>query len=214
MTRVLRELIDEVRFTKNQKSTGRYSDKRLELFFNSAQREIQRTIFLSNPENDTLSEQATVTIVGGQESYDLPEDIYSVNSVNAVLLVRNDGGKPIPLRKLTYKERNKERGYIIFKNKLLVSPVPQSADSSLLVNYQRKLPNFDGMESSSELPESCEDYLMLFVERKIDYCESSSDISTSQIFTQTEKAEIAELFSEVNQDTSYPPIVDDTYISR
>lgn len=213
-TRALSLLIDEVRFTKDQKSTGRYSDSRLMKFFNSAQREIQRTVFLSNPENDTFSEQVTIQMVAGQESYDLPSDIYNTNSVNAVLMVQSDGGRPHPLRKLTYKERTKQRGYIIFKNKILITPIPSDGNASILLNYTKKLVDFESVTDCSELPESCEEYLMHYVERKIDYCESSTDITSSNIFTANEKAEIGELFAETNQDTSYPPIVDNTYISR
>jgi hypothetical protein len=114
---------------------------------------------------------------------------------------------------LTYKERNKERGYIIFKNKLLISPVPKTGGTVILVSYQRKLPDFSSMEDYSELPESCEEYLMAYVERKIDYCESSTDIASSALLTDDEKMAIRELFSEVNQDTSYPPITNRTYTS-
>ena len=62
--------------------------------------------------------------------------------------------------------------------------------------------------SHSELEDSLEPYLTLFVEKKIFYINSSKDIGNADIFTKEEKQDIIMLFSKIDTDVKYPAIVD------
>jgi hypothetical protein len=215
------DLIEEVRLTANKPDQDRFSDEVLIRFFNSAQRYIQKEIFLANPENNYFDKQFEIQLNDAQEVYrisDYVSDAWARNSISGVLRVRSDAGVSTrgvkPLRKLTWKERNQGYGYYVFDGFIGVIPIPKaSADSTLLVAYQARIPNLVDCESISELPTFCEEYLMLFVERKIQYADSSTDRGAAIFFTQEEREQMREVFAELNRDTSYPPMTDDSYVN-
>jgi len=68
--------------------------------------------------------------------------------------------------------------------------------------------------TNSQLPVECEKYLTIFAERMVHYINSSrQDMATADMFSEKEKSDIADLFSDNESDTKYPPIVDDTYLN-
>jgi hypothetical protein len=215
------ELIEEVRLTANKPDQDRFSDEVLIRFFNSAQRYIQKEVFLANPENNYFDKQFEIPLVDGQEVYlisDYVTDAWAKNSISGVLRVRSDGSSSSrglkPLRKLTWKERNSGYGYYVFNGFIGVSPIPRaSSDRTLLVAYQARIPDLVNSSSVSELPTFCEDYLMLFVERKIQYADSSTERGAAIFFSQEEREQMREVFAELNGDASFPPITDDSYVN-
>jgi len=216
--RVLSELIEEVRFNTNNTDINRFSDAVLIRFFNSAQRHIQREIFLANPENNIFNKQKEINLVDGTESYKLPSNIWGYNSVASAALSSSTStrsGKNFkPLKKLTYKERARGYGYIIYNKRILLTPIPTAVSSNVLIlNYQAKLDNLEKVTDESELPDVVEEYFMAYVERKIQYVDSSNDFTNANFLTKEEKLAIKELFAENNQDVQYPPIVDDSYVT-
>jgi len=213
-TRELSKLIDEVRFNANCTDTNRYSDDRLILFFNSAQRQLQKVIFNSNPTNSPFQEMASLTLQPNVNSYELPDDMFAVASVRNVTPINFNGKATNSLRKMTEKERNSQRGYYLMKNFIHFAPSSLGNEySTIAITYDKVLEEITSVSDTIELPATCEDFLMAFVERKINYVDSSKDISNSQIFTAEEKEEIVAMFKEDIKDIEYPPIVDETYLN-
>lgn len=213
-TRKLSKLIDEVRFNTNCTDTNRFSDARLLLFFNSAQRQIQKIIYNSNPTNSPFQEQIALTLQPNVNSYELPDDIFAVASVRNVTPINFNGKATNSLKKMSEKERNSQRGYYLIKNFIHFAPSTLPNEySTVAVTYDKALDEIKQTSATIELPATCEDYLMAFVERKINYVDSSKDISNSQIFTAEEKEELVAMFKEDIKDIKYPPIVDETYLN-
>lgn len=68
--------------------------------------------------------------------------------------------------------------------------------------------------TNSFLPVECEKYLTIFAQRMIHYINSSrQDMDAATVFTAQEKSDIMELFADADNDVSYPPIVDSTYLN-
>ena len=68
--------------------------------------------------------------------------------------------------------------------------------------------------TNSELPDACEKYLTIYVERFVHYVNSSrGDLQAASVFTSEEKDSIVELFTHNENDTLYPGIVDNTYLN-
>ena len=196
-TRKLSKLIDEVRFNTNCTDTNRFSDARLLLFFNSAQRQIQKIIYNSNPTNSPFQEQVGLTLQNNVSSYELPDDIFAVASVRNVTPINFNGKATVPLKRISEKERNSQRGYYLIKNFIHFAPSTLPAEfSTVAVTYDKALEEIVTATVTIEIPGTCEDFLMAFVERKINYVDSSKDIANSQIFTKEEKEELESMFKE------------------
>lgn len=67
--------------------------------------------------------------------------------------------------------------------------------------------------SHSELLEECEELLISYVDRKIQKVDSSSDLASSTLFTEEDKAVIESMVSENFKDSIYPAIVDTDYLN-
>lgn len=210
--RTLRELIDEVKFTANINRSTRYTDDILINYFNSAQRSIQRIIFNSNPEGYPFAAETTITVNGTTNEYELPNDVLVSGSVIDVSPILGDGSLAKPLKKVDLKERSNSIGYVIKGNKLIFTPIFAIRNyGEVFVTYSQIVPRMESVNDSPSLPEACEEWLMLYVERKIAYADSSSDVRTSGIFTEEERGDISELFADKSSDISYPVISSDIY---
>lgn len=64
----------------------------------------------------------------------------------------------------------------------------------------------------SELPEFCEKFMLIYVERKIQAIESSSDLSSVNMFTNEEAQAIGDIFATGSMDAMYPPITNTDYL--
>lgn len=210
--RTLQELITEVRFTANINRSTRYTDEVLINFFNSAQRSIQRIIHNANPEGYPFAAETTININGTTNEYSLPSDVLVSGSVIDVSPVLGDGSLGKPLKKVDLKERANSIGYVIKGNSLIFTPIFALRNyREVLVTYSKIVGRMENVTDSPELPEACEEWLMLYVERKIAYADSSSDVRAAGIFTEEERGDIAELFADKSSDIAYPVISSDVY---
>jgi hypothetical protein len=60
----------------------------------------------------------------------------------------------------------------------------------------------------SQLPDECEKYLIIALERMIQYRQSSSDINTSSLFSNEELSAIREVFEDNSYDDAKPPVTE------
>ena len=201
--RTISEMISDVRFATNENDTNRFPDAKLLKFFNDAQDQIEALINISNFENSPLDKFYTISTTGA-DSYTLPTDIYSWNSVSGVYF--KDGYK-IPKG---YKGQNTTNGYYyIVGNKLYLIPKLNGVD--IEVQYKPKLARLTTTADTPSLPSMCDAFMTSFVERKIQAINSSSDVSNSNVFTEEEKNIIIEIFSQNNDDTTEIMEVRDTH---
>ena len=99
-------------------------------------------------------------------------------------------------------------GYDTNTGKITLSAAPSAsvlADDYVLIGKNST--------TNPQLPDSVEPFLTRFVERSVFYINSSKDIQNSDIFSEREKDDIIMLFSKIDKDTKYPPIVDNTYLN-
>ena len=213
-TRTLADLIDEVRFSTNNTDTVRYTDDRLIKFFNSAQRYVQKVVYNSNPSGGVFTTEQVLAIVPNQSEYDLPTDLYAMSAINDITPLNAGGSFVKPLRLITIKERDKEYGYFITNSKLHFSPQNLiNSYSGMVITYTKILEDATVVTDEYELPPSCEEYLMLYVERKINYTASSADTKASLIFSEDERDQLIKLFKQNSKDIKYPVISDETYFN-
>lgn len=60
----------------------------------------------------------------------------------------------------------------------------------------------------SQLPDECEKYLIIALERMIQYRQSSPDVQTSQLFSEPELVAIKEVFMDNSYDDAKPPVTE------
>lgn len=205
MIRSAGDLIDEIKkFTNNMDNT-RFEDSDILLLLNDAQRAIQTIIFNRAPNGNIFSKEYVFDMVADQNEYDLPDDIFAENSVNEVLLTNF----PSPVKRITAKERRNGRGYYIIGRKIYFAPKPSSSISNgVSLIYTYKIATLEDRSDCSELPDVCENYVKMYVMRRMEAIDSSSDVGNLNVFTTKEEERIGELFADNSQDTKYIPITD------
>lgn len=285
--RRIEHLILEVRSATSNKSVSKISQQDMVNYFNRAQDSIQTIAMSVDSGARILSGLHKTNLVQNQESYSLPSNIYSPNSISSVRISQGND-QFFPLERITEKERQRGYGYAIVADKLYISPVPRwNATNELEITYQRKM-NRLGIRSGtvqaynpgtgvitlaagyssdigtyddyfcvvdsnglivnenlpivnfssgsltttagltitngnyvvcgkyatthSELPEFCEKFMLIYVERKIQSVESSSDLSAVNMFTVEEAQAIRDIFSLSSKDAMYPPITNTDYL--
>lgn len=68
--------------------------------------------------------------------------------------------------------------------------------------------------TNSALPDACEKYMMMYVERMVHYINSSrGDMEAAGVFSAEEKSDIELLFAKNENDVKYPPITDNNYLN-
>jgi len=212
------ELFLDVRENTGNVNNARFSDNKLFVLINQAMREIRRVVFLSNPTNCPFSKTTLIPLVGGQESYDLPTDIFSLSSIMDVKLTFNNSGigtyTSRSLRRLSVAERAREGGYTIIDQKLYLAPVSDSTVyNNILLTYLPVHASLEDLDQVPDLPDICEEYLTWYLERRIQAMDSSTDVGMVTSFTEEQRNAIASIFSDSGSDPIYPPITDDTYIN-
>lgn len=135
-------LINDIRFNVNQEDNNRFSDIRLNKFFNDAQKAIQSIIFGVDGDASVFDTIGYIDIVADQDSYDLPYDMYAVSSITTVaILYDNNGTRYSPISKVTNKEEGIGYGYYVSGNKLMFTMKPsQSVTNGIKISYVRKVP--------------------------------------------------------------------------
>jgi len=212
--RSLQELIDEVRHNTNNKDDSRHQDVDLIRFFNTAQRQVQRLIFSSNPTSLIFTKDHYITYSSGTTKYSLPTDLYARGAISGVYPVRNSGREAEPIQKIQEREQITKAGYYVKDRFIyLSSGAVGEAVATVRISYIKRLPDFTSVSDISELPSETEDFLTAFVERKINAVDSSSDVINSQVFTNEEKQELSQLFADTSHDIKYPVVSDETYVT-
>ena len=67
--------------------------------------------------------------------------------------------------------------------------------------------------SHSQLPDSCEPFLMSYVQRRIKDKISTTDAANEAIFTQEERQDLEDLFADQSKKPKSPPVLDTDYLS-
>lgn len=215
--RPLNELIAEVKFDTNVDKSSRFTDERLLRMFDAAQRQIQMVIFNAYPQDPIFSECKTYDIDGTTAQFKLPlNKMLTPNSVFSVSIVEVTNRRSDPLPRLSLQERNKEYGYYLLDGFLYVEPastISNYTSGELQFIYAPILKRLTAVTQVSELPTICEEYMIMWVERKINYVKSSKDVTNSNVFTKEERREIAELFADSARDPKRPPTSNEEYIA-
>jgi len=212
--RSLQELIDEVRHNTNNVEGSRHTDIDLLRYFNTAQRQVQRLIFNSNPTTPVFVKESVFTFQSGIKQYSLPQDLYAMGAIIAVFPIRTGGIESEAIQRITEREQITKAGYYVKgKNIYLSAGSVGESVTQVRISYVKRLPSFTSVNDIPELPEETEDFLTSFVERKINYVDSSQDIINSNVFTTEEKQELIELFADTSSDIKYPVVSDETYIT-
>jgi len=215
--RNVEELITEIRFNTNNIDNNRYGDTDLIRFINSAIRQVQRIIFMNNPTAEHFTKVKNYDIEASSQEeivLKLPSDIYATNAVTAVYPIRTDGRRREPLVRIDEREHLYKSGYFIRDNKIhLSSGSLGSSTNSVDVVYTKRVSPVSAITDTPDLPETVEDFLTSFSERKVHYVDSSQAISDSNILTNEEKQDIAALFANNNKSIKYPAVTDETYIT-
>lgn len=137
--RRLEHLIAQVRSSTSNKSTSKISDFDMANYFNLAQDTIQNIAMSVESGARLFSTTSLITLVNNQESYDLPIDIYSPNSITSVRITQSND-QFFPLERIVEKERQRGYGYALIGGKLYISPIPKWAPGNTLeLTYQKIL---------------------------------------------------------------------------
>ncbi len=214
--RSVSELIEEVRFRTNKINSNRFTDDVLIRYFDAAQREIQRTIFNSYPQDPIISKTLEIPVVQGQRVYAMPTDMLTPVSVFAVTPFRQSGQRGEPLSRLSPIEASNEYGYLLQGGNIEINPasiVGGFVNGTLCILYANLLPRLSDVSDTSELPTICEEYMLLYVERAIQRADSSKDVSLAMSFNAEEKQAIKELFANSSRDVRYVPTANADYIN-
>lgn len=214
--RTVAELITEIRFNANKVNTNRFTDEALIRFLDSAQRQIQMVIYNAYPQDPIFSKTRRISIVQGQTEYSMPKDMLTPNSIFSVIPERLNGTYGDPLRRLSLGETTHDYGYFIVNGKLGLAPpslLKNFPQGNIRFTYAPKLTRLTAVGDTPSVPEICEEFLTLFAERKIHYVDSSEQVRDSQVFTQQERQDIAQLFADSARDVKHPPILNDDYMN-
>jgi hypothetical protein len=290
-------LIKKIRKDTNNLTPNRFNDFDIGFFLCDSQRTIQTVAINANVRSGMFSKEAIVDLQTNVSEYDLPEDIFSISSINNIQIRHNDRNRWINAINLTESELNRGWGYIVRNNKINVNPYPTNYNQNQMrVVYVRKIydigPRYgtvttltpgtigivlnsienvndyfdyisivdkDGKfrnekleiksvtmnspvdgeaaitidpaanttgiivgdfvvggertTTQSELPDVCENLLVLMTERFIQYVDSSNDVKNASVLTQDEKTMIEDLFKNHTPDNPFPPILSTDYIN-
>ena len=214
--RTVSEMMSEVRDNTNNTNKSRFTDTMLLRFFDSASRTIQTVLYNAYPQDMIFYDCKDIDLEANKVLYNLPSNMLNGFSIYTVLPVRQDGTKSDALHRLSPQEENQEHGYIIAGKKIRITPnslVNLSSLTKLRISYAKKWARIDDLNQAPEIDEILEEYMTMFVERKIHYVDSSKDIMNSNVFTQEEKIEMIKMYADAARDPKYVPTGSDTYIN-
>jgi len=215
-TRTVKDMISEVRDNTNNNGKSRFTDIMLMRFFDSASRHIQMTVYNAYPQDPVFYNFQDYTVEPNQTAFQLPSNMLGPHTIYSIVPLRLDGSKSDPLHRLSLQEVSTEYGYLLrgrFFEISLTSLVGLSSISKIRINYAKKWDRIDSVDSTPEIPEILEEFMTMYVERKINYVDSSADILNSNIFTSEERAAMVALYADMARDPKQVPTGQDTYIS-
>ena len=136
MFRRIEHLIREVRQNTDTLDSNAISDDEIISYFNDGQQNAQALIHLANGGANIFIKSAIIQILSSTSQYDLPYDIYAVNSVTSVNINGNAGTFPLSL--VDFKERGSVGGYSVLRDKIILSAT--QTNRLMQVWYQAKVP--------------------------------------------------------------------------
>jgi len=213
--RIIKELIEEVKFLTNTEKSQRFTDKNMIRLFDAAQRQIQNVIFNAYPQ-DPIFADCIEYDRNDQQKYKLPlNKMLTPNSIHALLSLSDQANFSEPLPRVGIIERQKTRGYYLLDGfAYLTNSLGQaSRNGGITIVYAKLLPRITSVDQASELPTICEEYLVQWVERKMYHILSSQDVANSQILTANQRNDIASLFADAARDPKYVAILNDEYLA-
>ena len=139
--RRLELLINEAKLSTNTTDINSVSSLLCQGYMNRIHSYMEDLLFLVNCENDLFISDYVFQLVPGQDSYDLPVNIYAKSSVDnlAVSFLNGLSNTYLPLKKKSQKQLGFTFGYFIQEGKMYMSPRPTSA-LNMKLSYVRKLP--------------------------------------------------------------------------
>jgi hypothetical protein len=213
--RALSELITDATLYANVEKSPKFSESVFIRLFNAAQRQLRMIIHNAYPTEPILAKIVEYTIVSGQTYITLPTDMLTPNSIHNVTPKRTGGTYGESIKRVSLIERGNTQGYYITNNKLYMSPgnyFQNFIGTAIEVTYASEVADFAATTDVSELPTVCEEYLILWVERKINAIKSSKDLPSSKVFSDEERQDLVDLFADSARDPKTPPITNPDYV--
>lgn len=214
--RQIGDLIDEVIFNCNIEKSQKFTEASLIRIFNAAQRSIRMVIHNAFPTEPILAKIQTYSITTGTTFLTLPSDILTPNAVHNVTPIRINGAYGESIQRISLIERSNSYGYYIVNDKLYMNPsdyFERYNNSQIEVTYASELATLTATTDISELPTVCEEYMILWAERKINHIKSSKDTPNSKVFSDDERKDIVELFASAARDPKIPPAYNSDYLA-
>ncbi len=142
-------LIKHVRRQTDNESLGTdagLSDEEIIRYLNDAQEDAFGGIV--NTFRSKFYDQATDSIVAGQESYDVPSKAFMGDQLALVeWSITGQDRDYRALKRVTFRERTTSEGwpcrYAVSNGKIYIWPIPQAAQGTLRITYTKKRPKLD-----------------------------------------------------------------------
>ena len=136
------QIITKAKRSTNTSDLGAISNLLCQDYLNRIQSFIEDELYLANNENDLFLGNYNFNLIIGQDSYDLPSDIYAKSSVDtlAVSFLNGISQTFLPLKRISRKQRGFTFGYFCENNQIILSPRPASP-LAMKLSYQQKIPD-------------------------------------------------------------------------
>lgn len=168
------ELVKRIRLRTDQVDSPQFKDEEIRTFIYESANQLYEII--TQAYKDWYTVPTTLTLVNGQESYDLPDD---VRRIEAVYLISANGNR-FPLIQFTKREfrRNVNRGlwaqwgimYRMMGNKIYFTPIPNNTDQvtcEVWITPSYKPPANPDDRMDTVLPAGFEEWIILDVALKM-----------------------------------------------
>lgn len=212
--RALSELIADATLYANVEKSAKFTDAVFIRLFNAAQRQLRMIIHNAYPTEPILAKIVEYTITSGQTYITLPSDMLTPNSIHNLTPIRAGRSYGDSIERIGLNERSNTHGYYVVNDKLYMNPssyFESYVGSILELTYAAEVAEFTATTDISELPTVCEEYLILWVERKINAIKSSKDLAASKIFSDEERQDIVDLMADAARDAKMPAITNSDY---
>lgn len=143
--RIVDDLISRARFQSDNEqssSTSGVLDVEVVEFFNDALAEVMPVVL--EHDANTLQRENIISLVAGQEAYDLPADIYAERFVEYAEYSNTGQTKdyvPIDITGLSLRDTSTTTApvrVIVRNDQILVNPIPQTSSGSIRLQYQAR----------------------------------------------------------------------------
>lgn len=140
--RRLERLLTESRFSSNTQDQDSIADALLVFYSNRVQSMIEDRVFMSNSSNNIFMGVKDYTIVQNQTDYALPFDVYALNAIKSVNVVRTSTygylNDKIPF--ISESESGNKYGYFLKEN-YAVFNLQRNVSDPVRIDYVRKIPS-------------------------------------------------------------------------